>query len=594
MADNKTILTRIVNKHASLTDWNNSDLVLKDGEIALAYVETLATDGTIVPTYFMKVGHGNKKFSELKYVAAPASDVYAWAKKENLAVADLPAAFTGRVDTAEANITNLQTAVNGLTTGNSSVAKQIEAAINALDVTDSAVTKQFVTAVSEANGKISITRRALGADDIPSVTSAKISDFTAAVNDLILVEKNRAIAAEEALDGRIDALETFKNTTVPNTYALKDTVTELQTEMNDLNEYVSNDLVQFIVNDIQQPLLKETSDRESADATLQSNIDNKANLSDFNTLKGRVDTFLAAGTEGLDATLDTLAEIQKVIKDDLADAAELTETVGGHTTAIENLVAADTALDGRIDVLEAAKHTHTNKTVLDGITSTKITNWDAAVTAKHSHSNKSVIDGITAAKVTAWDSALDDAKAYANGLATNYDASGSAASAEANAKAYADGLAKNYDAAGAADTALSTAKAYADGLAKNYDAAGAADDALTSAKAHTNTEVGKVDAKFANYVPTTRTVNGKALSGNITLSYGDVGADQSGAAASALASAKTYADGIVETAVDTVTAEYQAADSGLSTRITNIENAYVKHSVSNIEYILDCGGCTAR
>lgn len=46
--------------------------------------------------------------------------------------------------------------------------------------------------------------------------------------------------------------------------------------------------------------------------------------------------------------------------------------------------------------------------------------------------------------------ALQSAKDYADGLASNYDAAGSAASAEANAKAYADGLAKNYDVAGAA------------------------------------------------------------------------------------------------------------------------------------------------
>lgn len=46
--------------------------------------------------------------------------------------------------------------------------------------------------------------------------------------------------------------------------------------------------------------------------------------------------------------------------------------------------------------------------------------------------------------------ALQSAKDYADGLASNYDATGSAASAEANAKAYADGLAKNYDVAGAA------------------------------------------------------------------------------------------------------------------------------------------------
>ena len=43
-------------------------------------------------------------------------------------------------------------------------------------------------------------------------------------------------------------------------------------------------------------------------------------------------------------------------------------------------------------------------------------------------------------------------------------------------------------------------------------------------------------------VPTSRTINGKALSSNITLSASDVNADASGAAASALSSAKSYTD----------------------------------------------------
>ena len=33
-------------------------------------------------------------------------------------------------------------------------------------------------------------------------------------------------------------------------------------------------------------------------------------------------------------------------------------------------------MDTRVDALETAKHTHSNKTVLDGITSAKVTAWD--------------------------------------------------------------------------------------------------------------------------------------------------------------------------------------------------------------------------
>ena len=40
-------------------------------------------------------------------------------------------------------------------------------------------------------------------------------------------------------------------------------------------------------------------------------------------------------------------------------------------------------------------------------TTTKQTAWDGAVSAKHTHSNKSVLDGITSAKVTHWDSAYN-------------------------------------------------------------------------------------------------------------------------------------------------------------------------------------------
>lgn len=62
--------------------------------------------------------------------------------------------------------------------------------------------------------------------------------------------------------------------------------------------------------------------------------------------------------------------------------------------------------------------------------------------------------------------ALTDAKAYADGLADNYDAKGSAAAAqsaaETYAKNYADGLAGNYDAAGSAAAAETASKGYTD------------------------------------------------------------------------------------------------------------------------------------
>lgn len=53
-----------------------------------------------------------------------------------------------------------------------------------------------------------------------------------------------------------------------------------------------------------------------------------------------------------------------------------------------------------------------------------------------------------------------------------------------------------------------------------------------------------VTSSLNSKVPTSRTINGKALTNNITLNATDVQADPSGSASSALASAKTYADSV--------------------------------------------------
>jgi hypothetical protein len=69
-------------------------------------------------------------------------------------------------------------------------------------------------------------------------------------------------------------------------------------------------------------------------------------------------------------------------------------------------------------------HTHSNKTVLDGITSTKVSNWDTAYSDHHTHSNKSTLDGITSGKPSNWDSAY--AAAVTNVIGQGSGISGSA------------------------------------------------------------------------------------------------------------------------------------------------------------------------
>ena len=178
----------------------------------------------------------------------------------------------------------------------------------------------------------------------------------------------------------------------------------------------------------------------------------------------------------------------------------------------------DTAMDARVKVLEAIDHDKLAAdasaaavaTVLDGAPEAFDTLKEVAQWIADSESASSAADLVTRvaaleaidhdAYVAADEKVLEDAeaaaKAYADGLASNYEAAGEAAKAEAAAKAYADGLASNYDAAGSAAAAEAAAKSYADGkfqVAGSYEAEGAAAQALVDAKSYVD---GKVDGKF--------------------------------------------------------------------------------------------------
>jgi hypothetical protein len=112
-------------------------------------------------------------------------------------------------------------------------------------------------------------------------------------------------------------------------------------------------------------------------------------------------------------------------------------------------------------VANAPENLDTLKEIADYIASdpqgvAELSNKVTALEGKaHTHDNKEVIDGITAEKVAAWDGSEAAAKAYADGLAANYDEAGAAAAAETAAKEHADQVAA---------TAEANAKEHADGL----------------------------------------------------------------------------------------------------------------------------------
>lgn len=217
MAEN-TIFGRIQLKYDTLTNWNSSTIILKQGEIAIAEVPSNASDsGLNPPAIGIKVGNGTDRFSNLPWIQAVAGDVYSWAKAankptyqaseiENLDSYIASVSGNGRIyrivkgtgqndniyyleymetngttwtrdTTYTINLqsfdTRLSTLENWADTSYSlstQVGSLIANRLANLNLADAAVEHQVVTAVSQTNGQIAVTRRALAADDISSGT----------------------------------------------------------------------------------------------------------------------------------------------------------------------------------------------------------------------------------------------------------------------------------------------------------------------------------------------------------------------------------------------------------------------------------------
>lgn len=142
-----------------------------------------------------------------------------------------------------------------------------------------------------------------------------------------------------------------------------------------------------------------------------------------------------------------------------------------------------TAAIGRIAAMEAKVASwdaaeQNAKDYADGLNTAMDTRMQAVEGKAHEHTNKEELDKIVAGDKAKWDAAQANAEA-------------TAAAALASAKSELEGkiTAETERATAAEGKALSDAKAYADGLAGNYDVSGAADAALESAKSYTDEQL---------------------------------------------------------------------------------------------------------
>lgn len=118
---------------------------------------------------------------------------------------------------AIAKVSGLQDALDG-----KAVESDITDAIAALDVEDTAVNGQVVSAVSETDGKVTVTRRALVATDIPELAQDKITGLTTA-----LAGKQDTITFETAYNASTNKAATMTDVDAAETAAKAYTDTAL-------------------------------------------------------------------------------------------------------------------------------------------------------------------------------------------------------------------------------------------------------------------------------------------------------------------------------------------------------------------------------
>ena len=232
---------------------------------------------------------------------------------------------------------------------------------------------------------------------------------------------------------------------------------------------------------------------ETAGAAAQALADAKADAESKYQVKGEYEV-AGAAAEALEAAkgyvdgkvdgkFDAAGAAAQALVDAKADAESKYQVKGEYEVA-GTAAALDAAMDERVKALEAIDHEKLATdasaaavaTVLDGApekfdTLKEVAEWIAASDSASSAAD--LVTRVTALEAIDHDAYVDadtqvlaDANAYADGLASNYDAAGAAATAEQNAKNYADGkfqVAGNYEDAGAAAQALADAKAYVDG-----------------------------------------------------------------------------------------------------------------------------------
>lgn len=395
---NKTFNTRIKNKVDTYANWTAANPVLLAGEIAVVTVP--ASSGAVQqePATLFKVGDGVTAFKDLPFASGLAANVYSWAleaQKPNY--------------TAD-EIQGLEDYISGKVQDTNTKYK-IEAVVE-----DPHTYKLFY---KELNGEwteqdtITIPKDTLTEGSTNGTVAFNGEDVAVHGLGTAAYQADTYFATAEALNTANEKLTTVEATA--NAAAAKAYVDEELAKKANASEVYNKGEVDNKIAGAVSSVYKPAGSVAYAELPELSEtvLGNVYNVTDAFTTDARF-------IEGADKKhpAGTNVAVVKVAEEYKFDVLAGFVDLSGHATK-EELTAGvqeaktyadglNTAMDARVQAVEADKHTHNNKVLLDTYTQTE-ENLADAVAKKHEHANKSVLDGIDAGKVAAWDAKANDA-----------------------------------------------------------------------------------------------------------------------------------------------------------------------------------------
>lgn len=451
-------------KYDTYANWTKNNPVLLAGE--LAFVEVPAETGAVQqePAILIKAGDGSSNFNALPFVSAKAADIYDWAKAENKPsyaaseISGLADYISGKVQDTDTQYKLEQDAEDGhkIHLYSKPLAGEwtLVGTVQTVDtVYDETALKNRVTALENLVGEDSVSEQIdakIVALNLAGTYDAKGAADQALVDAKAYADgKDAAIAAaKKAGDDAQSALDAYKTSNDAALKAEADRATAAETAIeNKIGEVTAGKTVVEMINDAKTSA---TYDDTQVKADIKTNTDAITKLNANSSTEGSVDYKIAQAVaqimENPDETMNSIQELVTWCNDHAEDALELTNRVTaaeGDIDALEALVG-DTAVATQITnaIAAALKIEGVDKYALATDLTAAIARIATLEGKAHEHSNKTVLDSITATKVSAWDAAEQNAKDYADEKLTAHE---TAAAAAYEAKGTAQNLINGLD-----------------------------------------------------------------------------------------------------------------------------------------------------